>query len=680
MRAPKLPKIAYGGDYAPEQWDPKVWDVDYEIFDQAHIDTLTVGVFMWSLLQPDANTYDLSPLEEVLDRAAAEGRQICLGTATAALPPWLGTEHPEVNRTDFQGRVHGYGQRHNACHSSKIYREYAAALAGKIAERFGNHPAVIAWHINNEYGGFDGGCWCELCGAEFRIWLQKRYGTLEALNEAWNAKFWSHYYTDWDQIAPPNMLTEHWRDRNHTAFQGITLDYRRFTTDNMLRTYREEKEAIREHSDLPVTTNFMGMFAHLDYHRWTEDLDFASWDNYPPDHDSASRMALAHDLMRGLKGGQTFWLMEQTPSITASRQVNPVKRPGIMRLWSWQAIAHGADASLFFQMRQSRGACEKYHGAVIDHGERTDTRVFKEIERLGADLVAAGSSLVGARTRARTALLFDWDSWWALELADGLNRHVSYPDVLTDWYHALWELGVQVDVVPVTEDLTGYDLVIAPLLHMLKGDTAQRLEQFVARGGTFITGALSGRVDEDACAFLMDQPGPLAKILGIRVDETDSAEPGVVNPVSLKIEDDDSYLSDGALVFDILSLDSATSVGEYTSEFYAGSPAVTRNSYGEGEAWYIATLLDRDGLQKLFEPIAKRHDLAGPFGAVPGLEYAVRVNDAGEEIHLLLHHGTEQAEVAAPVSGVDLITRREVSAGETLDLAPTDVLAILRRV
>ena len=437
MTSPKLSKIAYGGDYAPEQWPTKIWDADYAAFDQAHIDTLTVGVFMWSLLQPNAQTYNLAPLEEILDRAHAEGRQICLGTATAALPPWLGTEHPEVNRTDFQGRVHGYGQRHNACHSSKIYRQYAAALAGKIAERFGDHPALIAWHVNNEYGGFDGGCWCELCAAEFRLWLQKRYGSLKAVNAAWNTTFWSHHYTDWEQIVPPNMLTEHWRDRNHTAFHGITLDYRRFTTDNMLRTYREEKAAIRAHSDRPVTTNFMGMFVHLDYHRWADDLDFASWDNYPPDQDSASRMALANDLMRGLKAGQSFWLMEQTPSITASREVNPVKRPGMMRLWSWQAIAHGADATLFFQMRQSRGACEKYHGAVLGHGGRTDTRTFREVEQLGADLEAAGSTLVGARTPARTALLFDWDSWWSLEIADALNRHVSYSDVMTDWYHAL---------------------------------------------------------------------------------------------------------------------------------------------------------------------------------------------------------------------------------------------------
>ncbi|EYR64217.1 beta-galactosidase [Actinotalea ferrariae CF5-4] len=677
MSLPRTPRIAYGGDYNPEQWPREVWAEDHRAFDLARIDTLTVGVFAWALTQPDADTYDLSVLEEVVERAHAEGRQVCLATGTGALPPWLATEHPEVNRTDFQGRVHGYGQRHNACPSSTVYRRAAAALAGRVAERFGDHPAVVAWHVNNEYGGFDGGCWCERCGADFRAWLRERYGDLATLNHAWSTTFWSHRFTDWDQIAPPNMLTEHWRGPDHTAFQGITLDYRRFQSDAMLRTFREEKDAIRAFSDKPVTTNFMGMFRPLDYHRWAPHLDFASWDNYPPDDRSASRMALTHDLMRGLKDGQPFWLMEQTPSTTASRDVNPVKRPGVLRLWTWQAVAHGADAALFFQMRQSRGACEKYHGAVLGHSGRTGTRLFREVAALGAELERLGDRLLGARTPARVAVLFDWDSWWAVEMSDGPNRHVSYPGTQVAWHRALWEAGAQVDVVPVTADLDRYDVVVAPLLHLLEGDIADRLAAVAARGGTVVTGVLSGRVDEADNAFLADVPGPLGAMAGVRVDETDAQPPDVANPVTLTDPSapGDTVTCAGRLVFDLVLPQGAEVVGTYGSDFYAGTAAVTRNRHGAGEVWYVGTLLDADGTAWVLRRVLDRHGLLGPFADAPGLEHAVR-EVGGRRYELLLHHGDEAVEVRAHVDATDLLTGREVRAGDALALAPTDVLVL----
>ncbi|MBO1752632.1 beta-galactosidase [Actinotalea sp. BY-33] len=682
MTLPRIPRIAYGGDYNPEQWPAEVWDEDHRAFDLARIDTLTVGVFVWALTQPEEDTYDLTVLEQALDRAHAEGRRVCLATGTGAVPPWLAHEYPEVCRVDFEGRRHVYGQRHNACHSSPAYRRLATALAGRVAESFADHPAVVAWHINNEYGGYDGGCWCDLCAGEFRTWLQGRYGDLDRLNEAWNTLFWSHRFTAWEQIVPPNKLSEHWRGPNHTAFQGITLDYLRFTSENMLRTFREEKEAIREHSDLPVTTNFMGMFRPLDYHRWSEHLDFASWDNYPPDGRPASRMALTHALMRGLKDGQPFWLMEQTPTVTASRDVNPVKRPGVMGLWSWQAVAHGADAVLFFQMRQSRGASEKYHGAVLNHAGRTDTRSFQEVARLGAQLEGLGDRTLGARTPADVALLFDWDSWWAVEISDGPNRHLSYQQTMIDHHRSLWEAGAQVDVVPVTADLTGYDVVVAPLLHMVTGDLAERLADVAERGGTVVTGVLSGRVDEDDNAFLTDVPGPLADLLGIRVDETDAQAPGVMNPVTLAAArgkdgapTPDRLVSEASLVFDLVLPRGAEVVGTYGADFYAGTAAVTRNRYGQGEAWYVGTCLDQAGLDWVLRRVLDRHGLVGPFADVVGLEHAVREVD-GRRYEFLLHHGDEAVDVGAHVAGVELLSGRPVSKGQSLRLEPTDVLVI----
>ncbi|MET9580037.1 beta-galactosidase [Streptomyces massasporeus] len=661
-------KIRYGGDHNPEQWPREVWDEDHRLFTRAGIDTLTVGVFTWSVTQPAADTYDFTVLDRILDRAAAEGRRVCLATGTAALPPWLATGHPEVNRTDFEGRRHGYGRRHNFCPSSPAYREHATALASRLVERYAGHPALLAWHVNNEYGG---ACYCDLCAEAFRQWLRHRHGTLEALNDAWWTTFWSHRYTDWDQIEAPNALTEHWRGPDHTAFQGITLDYLRFTTDALLGCFLAEKGSIRAHDpDTPVTTNFMGLYRPLDYHRWAPHLDFASWDNYPPLDAPPTRPALAHDLMRGLKDGAPFWLMEQTPSTTACRDVNPLRRPGELRIATFQAIAHGADAVLYFQMRASRGACEKYHGAVIGHAGRDDTRVFREVAELGRELEILGDRTLGARTPARTALLFDWDSWWALEISDGPSRLIKYPDVVHAYYRAAREAGADVDVVPQTADLTPYDVVLAPALHMVKGDLATRLEAVAARGGTVLATFLSGRVDEHDRAFLTDVPGPLAPLMGVRVDEWDARPPEFAQPVP-------ELGTEARLVFEIVLPRGAEPVATYGTDFYAGTPAVTRNRYGDGEGWYVATALDQPGVDEVVRRILTRHDLLGPYADHPAVETATRVAPDGTRLLFLLNHSPEPARLTARTTATDLLTGKRVDQGETLVLDPFGV-AILQ--
>ena len=662
------PKIRYGGDYNPEQWPQEVWDEDHRLFTWAGIDTLTVGVFTWSVTQPGPDTYDFTVLDRILDRAAAERRRVCLATGTAALPPWLARRHPEVNRTDFEGRRHRYGQRHNFCPSSPAYREHATALASRLAERYADHPALLAWHINNEYGG---ACYCDLCAGAFREWLRDRHGTLDALNDAWWTTFWSHRYTDWDQIEPPSALTEHWRGPDHTAFQGITLDWFRFTTDALLGCFLAEKEVIRAHDpDTPVTTNFMGLFRPLDYHRWAPHLDFASWDNYPPLDAPPTRPALAHDLMRGLKDGAPFWLMEQTPSTTACRDVNPLRRPGELRLATFQAIAHGADATLYFQMRASRGACEKYHGAVIGHAGRDDTRVFREVAELGRELEALGARTLGARTPARTALLFDWDSWWALEISDGPSRLVKYPDVVHAYYRAAREAGADLDVIPQTADLTGYDVVLAPALHLVKGDLATRLEAVAARGGTVLATFLSGRADEHDRAFLTDVPGPLAPLLGIRVDEWDARPPEFAQTVP-------ELGAQARLVFEIVLPRGAETVATYGTDFYAGTPAVTRNRFGSGEAWYVATALDQPGVGQVVRRILTRHDLLGPYADHPAVETATRVAPDGTRLLFLLNHAPEPARLTAHATATDLLTGKRVDEGAPLVLDPLGV-AILQ--
>ncbi|MFC9427126.1 beta-galactosidase [Streptomyces sp. NPDC056987] len=672
MTTPETDKIAYGGDYNPEQWPEPVWDEDHRLFRAARIDTLTVGVFSWALTQPAEDTYDFTVLDRILDRAAAEDRRVCLATGTAALPPWLARAHPEVNRTDFEGRRHRYGQRHNFCPGSPAYRRLSAALADRLAERYAAHPALLAWHINNEYGG---ACYCDRCAAAFRVWLRERYGALDALNDAWCTAFWSHRYTNWEEIEAPSALTEHWRGPDHTAFQGITLDYHRFTTDALLGCFLGEKEAIRAHDpDTPVTTNFMGAYRPLDYHRWAPHLDFASWDSYPPLDAPPTRAALGHDLMRGLKDGAPFWLMEQTPSTTACREVNPLRRPGELRLATWQAVAHGADAALYFQLRASRGACEKYHGAVIGHAGREDTRVFREVADLGRELAELGPATLGARTPARTALLFDWDSWWALELSDGPSRLVRYQDVVHTYYRAARAAGADVDVVAVTADLTPYDVVIAPVLHMVKGDLAPRLEAVAARGGTVLTTFLSGRVDEHDNAFLTDVPGPLAGLLGVRVDEWDARPAGTANPVVLGTGDEALH-TEARLVFEIVLPRGAEPVGTYRADFYAGTPAVTRHPVGAsgGEGWYVATALDQPGVDWVVRRVLARHGLVGPYADHLSVETAARTAPDGTRLLFLLNHAPEPVSVTAHTTAVDLLTGKRAERGETLTLDPYGV-------
>jgi beta-galactosidase len=667
--APVTSKVLFGGDYNPEQWPEAVWDRDYQLFDAARIDTVTLGVFTWALTQPAPDTYDFAVLDRIVARAGAEGRTICLATGTGAHPAWLARAHPEVTRTDFEGRRHRFGQRHNSCPSSPVFRRLSAEMARRVAQRYAGHPAVIAWHVGNEYGG---ACYCELCAVAFRDWLRDRYGSLDRLNAAWYTTFWAHTFTDWAQIEPPSALTEHWRGPDHTAFQGITLDYLRFMSDAMLATFRDEKSAIRESDpDTPVTTNFMGMYRPIDYHRWAPHLDFASWDNYPPEGSSPAWMALTHDLIRGLKDGAPFWLMEQTPSTTACRDVNPVKRPGVMRLWSWQAVAHGADAVLFFQMRASRGASEKYHGAVIGHAGRSDTRVFREVAELGAELDRVGGTVLGARTPARVALLFDWDSWWAVEISDGPSRLVRYRDVVLAYYQAFWAAGTDIDVLPVTADLTRYDVVVAPLLHMVKGDVAERLTAVAGRGGSVLVSFLSGRVDEDDNAFLADVPGPLGTLLGLRIDEWDAREADFVNPVRLG-----ELVVPARLVFEIVIPQGAETVGTYQTDFYAGTPAVTRNAVGDGDAWYVATGLEQAGVDWVVCRILDRHGLHGPHPYVPGLETARRTTPDGRRLVFLLNHGSALVEVGASGDAVDLLTGRRVSRGEPVRLEPYGVAVL----
>ena len=399
-------KIAYGGDYNPEQWPEDTWEEDMRLLKLAHIDTLTLNVFSWAALQPSEEEYRFEKLDKIMELAKKHDMKVCLATSTGAHPAWMARKYPEILRTDITGRKHKFGARHNSCPNSFVYRKYSVRLAEKLAERYQDYNNIVAWHISNEYGGE---CYCENCEKAFRVWLKKRYGNLEELNRAWNTSFWGHTMYDWEDIVLPDQRTEHISEEQ-TVAQTISIDYRRFNSDSIMECFQMEYEAVKKYTpDIPVTTNLMGAFKPLDYHKWGKYMDFISWDNYPSNEDSISKTALNHDLMRGVGGGKPFILMEQTPSQQNWQPFNALKRPGVMRLWSYQAVAHGSDAVMFFQMKRSIGSCEKYHGAVISHAGHEHTRVFREVTELGAELEKLGDEILGSVGTAQVALMFDWE-------------------------------------------------------------------------------------------------------------------------------------------------------------------------------------------------------------------------------------------------------------------------------
>ncbi|MEK4044944.1 beta-galactosidase [Paenibacillus sp. FSL H8-0048] len=655
----KLPKIWYGGDYNPEQWEAPVWAEDERMFKLAGIDVATINVFSWALIQPSEDTYDFTGLDELIDRLYKNGTYVCLATGTGAHPAWMAHRYPEVTRVDVQGRKRKFGGRHNSNPNSAVYRKYAALLAGKLAERYKDHPGLVAWHISNEYGGYD---YSEQSEAAFRVWLKERYGTLDTLNRAWNTRFWGHTFYDWEEIVVPNELSEEWGG-NRTNFQGISLDYRRFMSDSLLECYILEYEAIKAHSkDIPVTTNLMGFYPELDYFKWAKYMDVISWDNYPSLDTPVSYTAMTHDLMRGLKNGQPFMLMEQTPSQQNWQPYNSLKRPGVMRLWSYQAVARGADTVLFFQLRRSIGACEKYHGAVIEHVGHEHTRVFRECAELGRELESLGGELLDARSAAQIGIIYDWENRWALDLSSGPSVALKYVDEVHKYYDALYQQNIEADMIGVEEDLSRYKIIIAPVLYMVKPGFAEKVEAFVRAGGTFITTYFSGIVNENDLVTVGGYPGELRKVLGIWSEEIDALLPGMSNEIVMNKDWgalNRSYAC--GLLCDLIHPEGAEVLAQYGTDFYKGMPALTVNSFGAGKAYYVATSPDAAFLSGLLANLCADNGIVPLVSAPEGIESVQRVKDGVSYLFLLNHSAEELRADIGTGERTDLLTGKRFS-------------------
>lgn len=651
-------RILYGGDYNPNQWTKDVWDEDMRIFKKAGINSATINVFSWAKIQPAEEIYDFKELDEIVDMLTRDKYDIVLGTSTAALPAWMVKRYPEVSRTDYEGRHHKFGQRHNACPNSPRYQQFVKDLVIRLAERYADNEHVTCWHINNEYGGE---CYCENCEKAFRIWLRKKYGTVEALNKAWNFEFWGHTVYDWEEVVLPNALSEGLPDGG-TAFAGLSVDYRRFMSDSMLNNYKLERDIIKSRKpEALVTTNLMGTYKWLDYFKWAKEMDIISWDNYPSYNTPWSFNAMSHDLMRGLKKSP-FMLMEQTPSQQNWQPYNSLKRPGQMRAQSYQTIAHGADTIQFFQLRRSVGGCEKFHGAVIEHVGNENTRVFREVSQLGEELERLSSIIPGSGKVARVGIIFDWDNYWSLEYISGPNKDLKYVDQIHRYYEYFYQRNIPVDMIADTDDFSDYDLVLAPVLYMVKEGVAEHLEKFVARGGTLVTGFMSGIVDQSDNVYLGGYPGPLRKLTGVWVEEIDALVPGQTNKLVFR----DGASGECHMMCDLIHLEGAEAVLEYSSDFYTGTPAATKHNWERGTAYYIGTVLDPQSLGKILDMAVADAGITSVLTEESNLEITCRESEIGK-LYFIMNFCDETQRLPKEFIGKkDLITDITLEEGSEL--------------
>ncbi len=647
----QLSRFLYGGDYNPDQWPEETWSKDIHVFKKSDINSATINIFSWALLEPREGKYNFSKLDKVVQQLSDANFDIVMGTATAAMPAWMFKKYPDIARVDYQGRRHVFGQRHNFCPNSSNYQRLAGELVKQLVERYKDNKHIVVWHINNEYGG---NCYCENCQNAFRKWLKNKYKTVEALNKAWNMNVWSHTIYDWDEIVVPNELGDAWGpEGRETIVAGLSIDYLRFQSESMQNIFKMEKKIIKKYDpETPVTTNFHGLPNKMvDYQKWAKDQDIISYDSYPTYDAPAYKAAFLYDLMRSLKH-QPFMLMESAPSQVNWQPYSLLKRPGQMEATEFQAVAHGADTVQFFQLKQSVGGSEKFHSAVIAHSQRTDTRVFKELADLGKKLKNAGPTILGSKTKAKVAIVFDWSNFWSYEYVDGITQDLNYVDSILDYYRQFYERNIPTDIIGVDDDFSNYDLVVAPVLYMVKPGLDKKINDYVENGGNFVTTYMSGMVNSSDNVYLGGYPGTLKEITGIWVEESDAVVPGQKIKVLMNGKDYDT-----GLMCDLIHPNDAKILATYASEFYAGTPAVTENQYGKGRAWYIGTRLEHQALTQLFNHIIFETGVESLVCDSHKLEITKRVTEDGKELYFVLNMSNEERTLPSKFTGYeDILT------------------------
>lgn len=653
----KAKRFLHGGDYNPDQWldQPGILDDDVRLMRLAHTNTFSIGIFAWHCLEPEEGVYQFEWLDDVIERIASIGGHVILATPSGARPTWMSAKYPEVLRTNSSRVKQLHGARHNHCFTSPVYREKTQQMNRLLAERYGDHPALIMWHISNEYGG---DCHCDLCQDAFRTWLQDQYSSLKELNDSWWGPFWSHTYTEWSQIESPSPIGE-------SAVHGMNLDWKRFVTHQTIDFYKHEIVPLRERTpNIPITTNFMAdtfdliPFQSLDYSEFAKHVDVISWDAYPAWHNDwestanlAMKVGMINDLYRSLKQ-QPFLLMESTPSAVNWHPVNKAKRPGMHKLSSLQMLAHGSDSVLYFQWRKSRGSSEKFHGAVVDHDNSPDNRVFKEVSEVGVTLEKI-QEVVGSVRPAEVALFYDWESNWALDDAQGFGLDSKrYPQTLQEHYRTFWEQDIPVDVITKEHDFSSYRLLVVPMLYLMEESLAERFEQFVQDGGTIVMTYMSGLVDRHDLVHPNGWLTPLQNTFGVTPLETDTLYPS--ERQSVRYGESRFELKDYATP---LRIETAQSLAVYEDEFYAGTAAVTKHTHGKGDAYYIGARMDQAFHRTFYGRLLDELNIHRPVAIKHRGGVSVQVRRAEDTDYIFVLNFTESRQtIELPYEMEDLVT------------------------
>lgn len=637
--------------YYPEHWREMRWAQDALRLKAVGVSVVRMAEFAWALLEPRPGQFEFDWLDRAVEVFAKQDFQIVLGTPTAAPPAWLSQAHPDILHVDIQRVRRAHGARRHYCPNSPTFHEFTRAIVSAMASRYGKHAAVSGWQIDNEFGEADTGrCYCDNCAAAFRTWLESRYGTLAALNDAWGSAFWSETYDDWSQIEPPRATLGNPPNPSHA------LDYARFSSDSYARYMRLQTETLRAHINANqfITHNFMGVYPDLDQFALAELLTFAAWDSYPTgiaerwqDSSTAEKELYAYDvgnpmltgmehaLTRGVKGGKPYWVMEQQAGHVNWGEYNPSPRPGTIPLWLWHNFASGAETTVIFRERATLLAQEQYHSGLFEH-DGSEALGYRELRDF-APALAVMRELQNTRVQNQVALLVSYDDLWAIQ-AQPHRRSFSYWELIYTWYAALQRAGVPCDVISADAPLDSYKLVIAATLHLGEPARVPALEEYVSKGGHLVMGIRSGFKTPTNLVTEEPLPGVWRALVGARVTSWQSLPPGVIKPVALRWRGWQRV--EAGMWVETLETEQAGTLASYAGQELDGLTAMTVNQLGAGRVMYVGWQPDAAQADTLIGSLLPEAGVE-PIGILtPGVIAGRRID--GERNFVLLLNFTDE--------------------------------------